>query len=63
MGIKNDKIYSILIAASEETRANEMNVELHTELDSHANMTVVGKHAYIIAETSKKVDVSPFKPD
>ena len=39
------------------------NVESHTELDSHANMPVVGKHAYIIAETGKKVDVSPFTPD
>ena len=45
------------------TRANEMNVESHTELDSHANMPMVGKHAYIIAETGKKVDVSPFTPD
>ena len=45
------------------TRANEMNVESRTELDSHANMPVVGKHAYIIDETSKKVDVSPFTPD
>ena len=34
------------------TRAKEMNVESHTELDSHANMPVVGKHAYIIAETT-----------
>ena len=40
-----------------------MNVESSTELDSHANMPVVGKHAYIIAETGKKVDVSPFMPD
>ena len=40
-----------------------MNVETHTELDSHANMPVVGKHAYIIVETGKKVDVSPFTPD
>ena len=40
-----------------------MNVESRTELDSHANMPVVGKHAYIIAETGKKVDVSPFTPD
>ena len=45
------------------TRANEMNVESSMELDSHANMPVVGKHVYIIAETSKKVDVSPFTPD
>ena len=62
-GIRNDIIYSIVIGASEETRANEMNVESCTELDSHANMPVVGKHAYIIAETGKKVDVSPFTPD
>ena len=43
--------------------ANEMNVESRTELDSHPNMPVVGKHAYIIAKTGKKVDVSPFTPD
>ena len=61
----NDRIYSILSAISEEMRVNEigMHVESHTELDSHANMPVVGKHAYIIAETGKKVDVSPFTPD
>ena len=33
MGIRNDKIYSILSVASEETRANEMNVESWIELD------------------------------
>ena len=54
-GIQNDKIYSILSAASEETRANEMNVESCTELDSHANMPVAGKHAYIIAELARKL--------
>ena len=41
----------------------ETCVESRTELDSHANMPVVRKHAYIIAETGKKVDVSPFTPD
>ena len=40
-----------------------MNVESCTELYSHANMPVVRKHAYIIAKTGKKVDVSPFTPD
>ena len=61
----NDRIYSILSAVSEEMRVNErgMHVESRTELDSHANMPVVGKHAYIIAGTGKKVDVSPFTPD
>ena len=42
---------------------NETNVESCTELDSHANLPVVGKHAYIIAETGKEVDVSPLTPD
>ena len=60
--LQNDRIYSILSAVFEEMRMNEMEtrVESPTELDSHANMPVVGKHAYIIAETGKKVDVSPF---
>ena len=34
--------------------ANEMNVESCMELDSHANMPVAGKHAYIIAETGEE---------
>ena len=64
-GIRNDRIYSILSAVSEEMRVNEMvmHVESCMELDSHANMPVLGKDAYIIAETGKKVDVSPFTPD
>ena len=45
------------------TKANEMNVESSTELDSHVNMPVVGKHAYIISKTGEKVDVSPFTLD
>ena len=40
-----------------------MNVESCMELDSHVNMPLVGKHAFIIAKTGKKVDVSPFTPD
>ena len=40
-----------------------MNVDSRRELDIHANMPVVGNHAYIIAETGKKVYVSPFTPD
>ena len=63
--LRNDRIYSILSAVSEEMRVNEMGtcVKSRTELDSHANIPVVGKHAYIIAKTGKKVDVSPFTPD
>ena len=34
-----------------------------TELDSHANMPVVGRNAYVISETGEVADVSPFTPD
>eukprot|EP00957_Ditylum_brightwellii_P176397 13432598-Ditylum_brightwellii.AAC.1 len=34
-----------------------------TELDSHANMPVVGRHAYVISDTGRVADVSPFTPD
>jgi hypothetical protein len=34
-----------------------------TELDSHANMPVVGHNAYVISDTGKVADVSPFTPD
>jgi hypothetical protein len=34
-----------------------------TELDSHANMPVVGRNAYVISDTGKVADVSPFTPD
>eukprot|EP00957_Ditylum_brightwellii_P185907 14153854-Ditylum_brightwellii.AAC.1 len=33
------------------------------ELDSHANMPVVGRHAYVISETGRIADVSLFTPD
>eukprot|EP00957_Ditylum_brightwellii_P185696 14138468-Ditylum_brightwellii.AAC.1 len=33
------------------------------ELDSHANMPVVGRHAYVISDTGRIADVSPFTPD
>ena len=34
-----------------------------TELDSHANMIVVGKNCYIIGLTGETMDVSPFTLD
>jgi hypothetical protein len=37
--------------------------ESRTELDSHANMAVVGRNAYIISDTGRIADVNPFRPD
>ena len=34
-----------------------------TELDSHANMVVVGHHAYILNTSGWTVQVSPFTPE
>eukprot|EP00957_Ditylum_brightwellii_P012438 939837-Ditylum_brightwellii.AAC.1 len=34
-----------------------------TELDSHTNMPVVGRHAYVISDTERVADISPFTPD
>ena len=37
--------------------------ELRTELDSHANIVVVGRNTTIINDTGRTVEVSPFTPD
>ena len=34
-----------------------------TDLDSHANMVVVGKHVAITNDSSRRAEVSPFTPD
>jgi len=44
---------------AEETEGEESR----TELDSHANMPVVGQNAYIISDTGRIADVNPFTPD
>jgi hypothetical protein len=34
-----------------------------SELDTHANLPVVGRHAYIISNTRRLANMSPFTPD
>ena len=34
-----------------------------TEFDSHANMVVVEKHAYILTTTGRKARVQPYSPN
>ena len=34
-----------------------------TELDSNANMPVIGRNAYILSKMGETVDVAPFTPD
>ena len=46
--IKNNKVYSTILEGSETMEdANELS---RTELDSHANMPVIGRNAYILSK-------------
>ena len=59
--IKNNKIYSIILEGTENIQ--DVNKSSRTELDSHANMPVIGINAYILAKIGETVDVAHFTPD
>ena len=59
--IFNDAIYNKLVAALDDSEMNT-NESSRTESDSHANMAVIGRQTYILAETGKMVEVNPFTP-
>ena len=59
--IKNNKVYST-ISEGPETK-DDVNKLSRTELDSHANMPVIGRNAYILSKIGEAVDVAPFTPD
>ena len=50
-------------SAMDEDEHDTTDTPSRTELDSHANMPVVGRHAYIISDTGKTASVSPYNPD
>ena len=41
----------------------DVNESSRTELDSHANMPVIGRNVYILSTIGETVDVAPFTPD
>ena len=41
----------------------DVNKSSRTELDSHANMPVIGRNAYILSKIGETVDLAPFTPD
>ena len=49
--------------AESQTHDLDDSVRSRTELDSHANMPVVGRHSFVLAESGKTIDVNPFTPD
>lgn len=63
---------SLVLVASMEMSSNEsvdpgeeqeQACSSRTELDSHANMPVVGRHCYVLQRTGRSADVSAFSPD
>jgi hypothetical protein len=64
------QVYSLLLATIMATDVDlalseeDMEAEQSkTELDSHANMPVAGRHAFIILDTRRVAYVNPFTPD
>ena len=66
--IPNQVFATITTATVTKDYNNEMGIDsedlggTRTELDSHANMPVVGRHSYIINYSGQKVDVRTFTP-
>ena len=56
-----DKIVSSVIADVSSTTAT--SADLRTELDSHANMVVLDKHAFVFESTGRTCYVRPFSSD
>ena len=57
------KLRTAIVSVLDVSEENDMEESSRTELDSHANMPVVGRNAYIISDTGRVADVNPFTPD
>ena len=59
-------LYHKIVASMEvdmEIDSQEIWKESRTESDSHANMPVVGREAFVVEQSGRMVEVSPFTPD
>ena len=54
---------SIRMSSTDVSEEEENKEQPRTELDSHANMPVVGCNACVISDTGRIADVNPFTPD
>ena len=61
----NRHVLDTIVSSTSSQNIDDSNSSssTRTELDSHANMPVVGKNAFIIHYAGRRVDVSPFTPD
>lgn len=63
--VTNQRIYDVVVAATsdDDDVAADSTIDSRTELDSHANMPVVGRHAMVLSESGKTISVKPYTPD
>mmetsp|Transcript_2675 Transcript_2675/g.3992 ORF Transcript_2675/g.3992 Transcript_2675/m.3992 type:complete len:126 (-) Transcript_2675:759-1136(-) len=51
-----------IIAAATNDQEEQEEEESRSDLDSHANMAVVGRDSTVLTDMGQKVDVNPFTP-
>ena len=61
--ISSALVSSNVIGDDDDDDDERRNSDSRTDLDTHANMPVVGRNVLIIQETGETVDVHPFSPD
>jgi hypothetical protein len=54
---------AMIAEANDDEDMSTDNERSRTDLDSNANMVVVGRHVLIISNTDRTAEVSPFTPD
>ena len=65
----NTYMYNTIVSAMDTAviatmeGGEEPGSEFRADLDSHANMPVVGHGAFVLADLNKRMDVSPYSPD
>ena len=61
-----DKVINIILSSMDTNDVSMSDTEVQksrTELDSHANMPVVGSECFIISDTGKTAEVHPYSPE
>ena len=48
------------LISNSEAKIDGINAKLRVELDSHANMVIMGKNSFIFESSRKTYDVKPF---
>lgn len=61
--IESDHLYFTISTIDASMMGEDTDEMSRTDLDSHANMPVVGRHAYVISDTGRTAEVNAFTPD